>query len=62
VTVPLHWWSLFANLIGYLLVAVFLAIEYAYRRYRFPQQPFRNVFDFLKRMSTAMPKLMHRDS
>lgn len=61
ITVPLSWWSLFANVIGYLLVAAFFVIEYAYRRHRFPQQPFRNVFDFLKRIGTAMPKLLRRD-
>lgn len=59
-TVPQYWWSLFANVIGYVLVAVFFAIEYAYRRYRFPQQPFRNMFDFFIRMSAAMPKLLRR--
>jgi uncharacterized membrane protein len=59
-TVPQYWWSLFANVIGYALVAVFFAIEYAYRRYRFPQQPYRNMFDFLIRMGAAMPKLLRR--
>lgn len=59
-TVPQYWWSLFANVIGYVLVAVFFAIEYAYRRYRFPEQPFRNMFDFFIRMSAAMPKLLRR--
>ena len=59
-TVPLEWWSLFANLIGYLLVAAFFLIEYAYRRRRFPQQPFRNLFDFLRRMLAALPELIAR--
>lgn len=57
-TVPQEWWSLFANLIGYLLVAAFFAIEYAYRRYRFPSQPYRNMFDFMRRMLAAMPRLL----
>jgi uncharacterized membrane protein len=60
ITVPQYWWSMFANFIGYLLVAVFFVIEYAYRRRRFPQQPFRNLFDFLKQMSAAMPTLLRR--
>jgi uncharacterized membrane protein len=60
VTVPLEWWSLFANLLGYLLVAVFFLIEYAYRRRRFPQQPYRNMFDFIRRMLAALPDLVAR--
>ena len=50
-------WSLFTNLIEYLLVAAFFVIEYAYRRQRFPRQPYRNMFDFLRRMLAAMPRL-----
>jgi uncharacterized membrane protein len=58
VTVPEHWWSLFANVIGYLLVAAFFLIEYAYRRRRFPRQPYRNMLDFLLRVLAAMPRLV----
>lgn len=61
ITVPQAWWSLFANVISYVLVAVFFMAEYAYRRRRFPQQPFRNFYDFFKQASAAMPKLMKRD-
>jgi len=61
-TVPQYWWSLFANGIGYMLIAAFFAIEYAYRRRRFPQQPFRSFFDFMRQMSAAMPALLRRDS
>jgi uncharacterized membrane protein len=50
-------WSLFTNLIDYLLVAAFFLIEYAYRRQRFPRQPYRNMFDFLRRMAAAMPRI-----
>jgi uncharacterized membrane protein len=50
-------WSLFTNLLEYLLVAAFFVIEYAYRRQRFPRQPYRNMFDFLRRMLAAMPRL-----
>jgi uncharacterized membrane protein len=53
-------WSLFTNLIDYLLVAAFFAIEYAYRRQKFPRQPYRNMFDFLRRMVAAMPRLIRR--
>jgi uncharacterized membrane protein len=48
-------WSLFTNLIDYLVVAAFFLIEYAYRRQRFPRQPYRNMFDFIRRMLAAMP-------
>ena len=50
-------WSLFTNLIEYLLVAAFFVIEYAYRRQRFPRQPYRNMFDFLRRTAAAMPRI-----
>jgi uncharacterized membrane protein len=60
VTVPQEWWSWFANVIGYALVAAFFLIEYAYRRYRFPEQPYRNMFEFFKRVSAAMPSLMRQ--
>ncbi len=51
-------WSLFTNLIEYLLVAALFVIEYAYRRQRFPRQPYRNMFDFVRRLLAAMPRLM----
>lgn len=58
ITVPQYWWSLFANVIGYLLVAAFFVIEYAYRRRRFPQQPFRSLYDFLRQVGAVMPRLL----
>jgi uncharacterized membrane protein len=57
-TVPQEWWSLFANVLGYLLVAAFFVIEYAYRRHRFPEQPYRNMLDFFLRVLAAMPRLV----
>ena len=57
-TVSQEAWSLFANVIGYLLVAAFFVIEYAYRRQRFPRQPYRNLLDFLLRVLAAMPRLV----
>jgi uncharacterized membrane protein len=62
ITVPQEWWSLFANFIGYLLVAGFFLAEYVYRRRRFPRQPYRNLLDFLQRMLAAMPKLVAQSS
>ena len=46
VTVPLNLWSLFANVLNYLLVAALFVGEFAYRRRRFPQQPYRGLLDF----------------
>lgn len=57
-TVSQEAWSLFANCIGYLLVAAFFVIEYAYRRQRFPRQPYRNILDFFLRVLAAMPRLV----
>jgi uncharacterized membrane protein len=55
-TVSQHSWSLFANFIEYLLVAGFFALEYSYRRQRFPEQPYANIFDFLRRMLAVAPE------
>lgn len=52
VTVPLNLWSLFANLLNYLLVAALFVGEFAYRRRRFPQQPYRGLLDFTRRVAS----------
>ena len=54
---PWEWWSLFANVIGYLLVAALFLIEYAYRRQRFPRQPYRNLLEFFLQVLAVMPRL-----
>jgi uncharacterized membrane protein len=51
VTVPLDAWSLFANVLNYLIVGAMFAIEFQVRRRRFPQQSYRGFFDFLRRLS-----------
>ena len=56
-TVPRTWWSLFANLLNYLLVGVLFALEYAVRRRVFPQQPYRNFAEFLRRLIAVGPRL-----
>ena len=61
ISVPQQWWSWFANGIDYGLIAALFLIEYAWRRRRFPDQPYRNMFDFLRRMMIAMPRLAHRE-
>jgi hypothetical protein len=58
VTVPLEVWSLFANVLNYLIVGAFFVLEYGYRRRRFPQQPYRHIFDFLRRAGAAGPAVL----
>jgi uncharacterized membrane protein len=58
VTVPLEVWSLFANVLNYLIVGAFFLAEYAYRRRRFPQQPYRDIFDFLRRARATAPAVL----
>jgi len=50
VTVPLSQWSLLANVLDYLLVGALFIIEFAFRRRRFPQQPYRGLLDFTRRV------------
>jgi uncharacterized membrane protein len=51
VAVPLDFWSLFANLLNYLLVGGMFVLEYAIRRRKFPKQSYRNIVDFILQMS-----------
>jgi uncharacterized membrane protein len=53
-------WSLFANLIAYVIVVAFFAVEYAYRHRRFPVQPYRNMLEFLQRLLANLPALVGR--
>ena len=53
-------WSLFANLIAYVIVVAFFAVEYAYRRRRFPNQPYRNMLEFVQRLLASLPALVGR--
>lgn len=54
-TVPLATWSLFANLLNYVIVAGFFLLEYAFRRRVFPDQPYRNLADFCLRVARLGP-------
>jgi len=56
--VPRETWSLFANVLNYIIVGVFFLAEYAYRRRRFPQQPYRNIVDFLRRAIAVAPAML----
>jgi uncharacterized membrane protein len=58
VTVPAETWSLFANFLNYVFVGVFFMAEYIYRDYRFPEQKYRNVFDFMRRAAAVGPRLL----
>jgi uncharacterized membrane protein len=50
-------WSLFANVINYLIVAAVFLLEFAYRRRRFPGRPYRNLLDFFRRTAAVAPAL-----
>lgn len=58
VRVPLAWWSWLANVGGYVLLALLFAAEYAYRRRRFPDQPYRDFADFAARVRAVGPRLV----
>lgn len=51
VTVALDTWSLFANVLNYLIVGAFFAAEYWFRRRRFPQQTYRGFLDFMRQLA-----------
>lgn len=51
VSVPLATWSLFANVMDYVFVGTLFVGEYAWRQRVFPQQRYRNIFDFTKRVA-----------
>ena len=48
-------WSWFANLLDYGIVGSFFVGEYVYRKYRFPDRPYRSFPDFLRRMAALGP-------
>jgi uncharacterized membrane protein len=50
-TVPISLWSLFANVLNYLLIAALFVGEFAFRRRRFPDQPYRGLLDFTGRVA-----------
>jgi len=52
VAVPLSLWSLFANVLNYLLVATLFVVEFLYRQRRFPQQPYRGLLDFTRKVAS----------
>ena len=57
VTVSIETWSLFANVLNYVLVAAVFLFEFTYRRRRFPGRPYRNLLDFFRRSASVAPAL-----
>lgn len=56
-TLPVAFAAWFANVGSWVLVGALFGIEYAWRRHVFPQQPYRNFIDFLRRVIAAGPRL-----
>lgn len=52
---PLERWSLFANLLNYVIIALFFLLEYAWRRRQFPDQPYDGIADFFGRVARLGP-------
>jgi len=52
---PRELWSLFTNLVSYLLLALFFACEYLYRRIRFRHYRHAGPFEFLRRLPSYSP-------
>ena len=50
ITVPLDIWSLCANVLNYVIVAAFFAVEYQVRRRRFPERSRGGFFSFIRRL------------
>jgi hypothetical protein len=58
VTVPVSVWSLFANFLNYVIAGAFFLAEYIYRQHRFPEQPYRNIVDFMRKAGRLGPRIM----
>jgi hypothetical protein len=55
--VPSPIWAAWTGVAGYLVVALFFVAEYAYRQWRFPDQPYDGFMDFLRRSAALAPEL-----
>jgi uncharacterized membrane protein len=51
ITIPLEVWSLFANVLNYVIVAAMFFLEYQVRLRRFPQQSYGSFFNFIRRLA-----------
>lgn len=55
VAVPHAWWSWFANVANYGLISAFMLVEYGFRHRRFPDRPYRNLWQFFCQMGQLGP-------
>ncbi|MEQ1440500.1 hypothetical protein AAG565_14165 [Fontimonas sp. SYSU GA230001] len=44
----IQWWSLLTNVLNYVAIGLLFALEYGYRRWRFPQHPHRGFLDHIR--------------
>jgi uncharacterized membrane protein len=58
VSVPTVYWSLFSDAGCYMLTGIMFVVEYQVRRRRFPWQPYRSFFEFMRRAAAIGPALM----
>ena len=56
-TVPIGYWAFYSDVGCYGLMALMFAVEFLYRRRRFPWQPYRSLFDFLRQAVGVGPAL-----
>ncbi len=54
-TVTREQWSLFANVLNYGVVGGAMAVEYHWRKRVFPQRPYRNFAEFVRRLAALGP-------
>jgi uncharacterized membrane protein len=54
-TVSQGLWSLFANLLNYVIVGLFFVLEFAWRKHRFADLPYRSFAEFCRRMARLGP-------
>jgi len=58
VSVPLEAWSLFANVLNYVLLGGLFAGEFAWRRHRFPGQAHGRFVDFVRGLGRLGPAML----
>lgn len=48
----IEWWSLVSNILNYVAIGLMFAVEYGYRRWRFPHHPHRGFVDHLRTVAS----------
>lgn len=46
------WWSLVTNVLNYVAIGLMFAVEYGYRRWRFPHHPHRGFFEHIRMVAS----------